>query len=31
MEILREYVLPWGFFILLVIIVGWVFPRSGGG
>jgi hypothetical protein len=30
MEFLREYVLPWGFFILVVVVLGWFLPRSGG-
>lgn len=30
-DIFREYILPWGFFILMVIVIGWLLPRSGGG
>jgi hypothetical protein len=30
-EFLREYVLPWGLFILMVVVIGWLLPRSGGG
>jgi hypothetical protein len=31
MEILREYILPWGLFVLVVLIIGWLLPRMGGG
>lgn len=30
MEILREYVLPWGLFILVVLVLSWLMPRGGG-
>jgi hypothetical protein len=30
-EIFKEYILPWGFFILMVVVISWLLPRSGGG
>jgi hypothetical protein len=30
MEFLREYVLPWGFFAVMVLAFGWLSRRFGG-
>jgi hypothetical protein len=30
-EFFKEYVLPWVLFVLMVVLIGRVLPRSGGG